>query len=75
MQDWKCRVASSLGALEGTPYEAWGTIEYKPEIHGKDSVVFFGLYGLPDFYALWRHKGRKAILWCGSDLIFFNNGS
>jgi len=36
--------------------------------------VFFGLYGLPDFYALWRHKGKRAILWAGSDIIHFIKG-
>jgi hypothetical protein len=29
---------------------------------------------LPDFYALWRHKGKKAVLWAGTDIIHFKNG-
>jgi hypothetical protein len=36
--------------------------------------VFFGLYGLPDFYTLWRHEGVKAILWAGSDITHFKKG-
>jgi hypothetical protein len=71
MQKWQCRIAKSLGSgFEGTPNKAWGTTSYK-DIY--KPTVFFGLYGLPDFYALWRHKGEKAILWAGSDISNFIN--
>lgn len=70
---WKIRKASSLGGgFSGTPEECWGVEEYTGEI--LDDCVFMGLYGLPDFYVLWRHKGRKAILWCGSDIQHFVDG-
>ena len=36
--------------------------------------MFFGLYGLPDFYTLWRHKGKRWILWAGYDIIHFREG-
>lgn len=69
---WQCRVAPSLGGgFAGTPKSAWGTNEYKNDT---DPTVFFGLYGLPDFFALWRHKGQKAILWAGTDITHFING-
>src|SRR5689334_12368419 len=68
---WQCRYAPSLGALEGTPEEVWGTLPYLSE---DEPTVFFGVYGLPDFYTLWRHQGRKAILWAGSDIRHFING-
>lgn len=72
MQKWQCRVAPSLGGgFAGTPESAWGTKEYKNDT---DPTVFFGMYGLPDFFALWRHKGRKAILWAGTDITHFING-
>ena len=71
MSKWQCRYAPSLGALEDTPGNVWGTLPYTdPEA----PAVFMGLYGLPDFIALWRHKGKKAILWCGSDITHFKNG-
>lgn len=71
-QQWQCRVAPSLGdGFAGTPKEVWNATDYKNDA---DPTVFFGLYGLPDFYVLWRHKGRKAILWCGSDIQHFLNG-
>lgn len=62
---WRCRIAPSLGALEGTPAEVWGTLPYGDKY---DPTVFFGLYGLPDFYTLWGHRGKKYILWAGSDI-------
>ena len=69
---WQCRIAPSLGGgFAGTPNKNWGTCDYKDN---KTPTIFFGLYGLPDFYALWRHKGRRAILWAGSDIIHFLNG-
>lgn len=69
--NWQCRYAPSLGALEDTPQNVWGTDAY---IDQEQPTVFFGLYGLPDFYTLWRHKGRKAILWAGSDIQHFLKG-
>lgn len=65
---WQCRVAPSLGALEDTPDHIWGT---KPYLDEFQDTVFFGLYGFPDFFALWRHKGRKCVLWAGSDIQHF----
>lgn len=68
---WQCRWSPSLGELEDTHQKVWGTKDYEND---QDPTVFFGLYGLPDFYALWRHKGRKAILWAGSDIRHFIAG-
>ena len=75
MQEVKCRVAPSLGGgFAGTPEQVWGTPPYNPETDINKPCVFFGLYGLPDFYALWKHKGKKYILWAGSDITHFTNG-
>lgn len=71
MDKWQCRYAPSLGALEDNPTTAWGTTLY---YSNENPAVFFGLYGLPDFVELWRHGGRKAILWAGSDIRHFING-
>lgn len=67
----QCRIAPSLGALEGHPNGVWGTVPYTDDTK---PCVFFGLYGLPDFYALWRHKGKKWVLWAGSDIRHFVKG-
>lgn len=69
-----CRWAPSLGKLEATAERVWGTKEYNPDLHINEPTVFFGLYGFPDFYALWRHKGTRFILWAGTDIVHFTNG-
>mgnify|MGYP001563776760 FL=1 len=75
MQEIKCRIAPSLGGgFAGTPEQVWGTAPYNPETDIDKPCVFFGIYGLPDFYALWRHKGKKWILWAGSDIQHLING-
>ena len=72
--EWRCRWAPSLGELAGTAKEAWGTLAYDPAKDQGRPLVAFGLYGLPDFYALWRHQGRKAIFWAGSDIRHLRSG-
>lgn len=73
-ETWAVRVAPSLGALEDTHQNVWGTVDYEPEKHLNTATCFFGLYGFPDFYALWKHKGPKHILWAGSDILNFRKG-
>lgn len=69
------RWSSTLGGgFSGTPEQVWGTFPYNPEKHINEAVVFCGLYGLPDFYALWRHKGKKYVWFCGSDITHLING-
>lgn len=77
-----CRVAPSLGALDADhEYNnvpghtaVWGTETYDPKIHKDKPTVFFGLYDLRDYIALYRHKGKAWVLWCGSDLQNLVNG-
>lgn len=72
---WQCRWSPTLGDLEDTHQNVWGTREYADnEIDREKPAVFMGLYSFADFYALWRHKGKKAILWCGSDITRFIDG-
>lgn len=68
--DWQCRWSPTLGELEDTHQAVWGTNNYTDKTK---PTVFFGLYGLPDFYTLWRHKGDKHILWAGTDIIHLHN--
>ena len=68
----KYRWAPSLGEFESSPEKVWGVEPCDP--NGTDPCVFCGLYGLPDFYALWRYKGKKYVWWAGSDIRHFING-
>ena len=80
MQTTYCRWAPSLGELEGTHEEVWGTQKYIWKRHKKEPCTFFGLYDVRDYLALWQHRGKAWILWAGSDLenliqgFIFNNG-
>lgn len=73
----QCRIAPSLGALEGHPNDVWGTTDY---VSREVPTVFFGLYDLRDYIALWRHRGKCWVLWAGSDIrhlrsrFIFNDG-
>ena len=75
MQEICCRVAPSLGGgFDGTPEEVWGTKEYNEGMDYDKPTVFFRMYGFPDIQRLWRHKGKKWILWAGTDVTHFCNG-
>lgn len=63
--------AQSLGALEGTPQEVWWTSAYTSRY---EPTVFFGLYDLRDYYALWRHQAKAWVLWAGSDIRNLQSG-
>jgi hypothetical protein len=68
----QCRVAPSLGGgFAGTVFDVWSVKPYTDETL---PVVFFGMYGFPDFHTFWKHKGEKAILWAGSDIRHLVNG-
>jgi hypothetical protein len=67
-----CRKAPSLGDLEGTEAAAWGTLPYEGNLDAP--TVFFGLYSFADFKALHSHRGKKWILWAGSDIKHFTEG-
>ena len=68
-----CRWAPSLGSLANTHQEVWGTKEYNLA-HIFEPTVFFGMYDLRDYLALWLHKGKKWVLWAGSDILNLKSG-
>lgn len=79
-KDYHCRWAKSLGELENTHQEIWGTKEYRFPRDIYKPTVFFGLYDIRDYLALRLHRGKKYVLWAGSDIenlandFLFNNG-
>ncbi len=75
MQETKCRIAPSLGeGFAGTPEQVWGTKPYNPETDSEKPCVFFGCYSLKDLSVIQNHKGKRWILWCGSDIRHLING-
>lgn len=71
---WYCEWSSTLGSLEDTAENIWGTLRYDERKNINESVVFFGMYGLPSFLKFRQHKGDKHILWCGTDILHLKNG-
>ncbi len=76
MNQWCCRWSPTIGDLEcgQTATDIWGTKDYVYEEDKYKPTVFFGLYHIFDYLSLWKHKGRRAILWAGSDLESLSNG-
>lgn len=73
--EWRLRIASSLGGgFAGSAFDVWGLGEYNPSIDKEKSLISFGCYGVRDLQAVIPHKGKKAILWCGSDIRHALNG-
>ena len=66
------RWAPSLGQFEESPEKVWGVVPYDPD--SLEPCVFCGVYGLADFYALWRYKGKRYVWWGGSDIRHLNDG-
>lgn len=64
---WCCRWSPTLGELEDTHEKIWGTKKYT-ELDKYNPTLFFGIYSLNDFYVLWRHQGKRCILWAGGDI-------
>ena len=65
-----CAWSPTLGALEDTAENVWGTPDYQED----SDAVFFGVYGLPDFWKIWRHPGKKYVFWAGQDIVHLQNG-
>ncbi len=63
-----CHWAKSLGALEDTAENVWGTEKYILWKHLKEPTVFFGMYDVRDYLALSIHRGKSWVLWAGGDI-------
>ncbi len=74
MQTIYCRWSPSLGALEDTAQNVWGTPEYDPLKDRDEPCVFFGMYSARDYEVLFKHRGKRYVLWAGSDIKNFESG-
>mgnify|MGYP001612867278 CR=1 FL=1 len=52
----------------------WGTSRYSFWKHRRQTCVFFGCYSLRDVMAIAAHRGKKYILWAGSDIRSWKDG-
>lgn len=69
-ETWQCvRVSSSLGNWKQKILNRTNLPEYRFLRDYKKSVAFFGLYHPIDWFRFLLHRGRKKIVWCGSDIL------
>lgn len=68
MEDYKIRVSSSVIGFEERAIRTWGIEKWAGWKDANAPVVFFGLYTKHDYDAFLRHKGKKIVFWCGSDI-------
>ncbi len=69
IQKWQCKWSPTLGSLEGTPEDVWGTTDFD---YLDKPTVFMGVYSYKDFLSVWTCKNRGSrvcILWCGGDIL------
>jgi len=69
MEDFKIRCSQSVIGFKDRAIKTWGLEEWKGWTDNNASVVFFGLYTKHDYDAFLRHKGKKIVFWCGSDIL------
>ena len=62
----KIRVSLSVIGFKQRAMDTWGLEEYTN--WENPDVLFFGLYTKQDYDAFLRHKGKKRVFWCGSDI-------
>lgn len=69
MQDKpKIRISSSVEGFKHRVQDTWGLDEWLGWNDENQNVLFFGLYTKNDYDTFLRHKGKKTIFWCGSDI-------
>ena len=68
----KIRVSQSVAGFSQRAQDTWGLSEWLGWNDPNQNVLFFGLYTKNDYDTFLRHKGKKTIFWCGSDIQNLN---
>jgi len=63
------RCSSSIGNWRDKLYKRTKLKEYVWYKHLYKPVVFFGLYKWTDWLRLALHRGKRTVVWCGSDCL------
>ena len=62
-------VSSSIGNWEEKLLQRTGGVPYNFFKHWNKSVIFFGLYRPSDYIKFIFHRGKKTVIWLGSDIL------
>jgi hypothetical protein len=66
----KIRVSLSVEGFKDKAIKTLGLEEWNGNvIEPNEYVLFFGLYTKNDYDAFKIHQGKKAVFWCGSDIL------
>ena len=65
----KIRVSQSVSGFKERAIKTWGLEEWQGYTEENEEVLFFGLYTKHDYDTFLRHKGKKIVFWCGSDVL------
>ena len=63
-----CNCSSSIGNWE-SKIKRYGFPKYNWLKHWRESVIFFGFYNPIDYLKFFLNRGKKTIVWCGSDIL------
>lgn len=65
----KIRIAQAVIGFKDKAMLAWNLEEWEGWQDKNQYVLFFGLYRENDYGAFIRHKGKKIVFWCGTDIL------
>ena len=65
----KCRISSSINNFEDKINKRYGMEKWHWLKDRNKSTYFFGLYHIGDYLRFLWHKGKKKVIWCGSDIL------
>lgn len=66
---YKVKTSSSIVSFGPKAEKTWGLARYRFPWDIFKPVVFFGLYHVADYAYFLLHRGKKMVLWAGSDLL------
>jgi len=64
----KLRVSSSIVNFRDKAEKTWGLERYCFPWDIFKPIVFFGMYHIGDYFHYFIHRGKKTIVWAGSDI-------
>lgn len=70
-QQYRIYISSSIANFKEKLLKRIGFEEYQGWRDINKPTIFFGLYHWRDYWRFLRHRGKKKVFWCGSDILAF----
>ncbi len=68
------RVSGSIEPFRQKALDTWGIQERDRVADIRTHSVFFGMYHIGDYASFVRHRGKRSVLWAGSDINNLTRG-